>query len=335
MAHTVTSAAPGTPRPARILVTGAIAIDYCATYPGRFATLPRHHGINLSIQVERLEQRFGGCAANIAYSLALLGHAPTPCAFVGGDFDGAYRNHLAAAGVDLAGIVAAPDAPHSARGFVFTDRDGNQFTSFYSGPARDADLGARLAALLETRQFDHAVCAPDLPPNMIAAARLLNDAAIPFLCDPGQCLTDFSTAQTRELAGLATELVVNRYEFETLRERCGGVPDVERLLVTLGADGSRCGALSVPAAPAREVADPTGCGDAWRAGYVAASLSGAPLRDAMRAGGSAAAMSLEARGAQSHRFDEFAARYAAVWGDCPQWLAGFPTSTQSAVAGDA
>ena len=315
---------PRAPAAKRILVTGAVAIDHCATYPGRFAALPRHQGINLSIQLEGLERRFGGCAANIAYSLALLGHAPAPLAAVGADFDAGYRRHLERAGVDLTGLMVVPGARHSARGFVFTDRDGNQFTGFFSGPGQDVDLGGRLAAFLTTRQFDYAVCAPDLPANMIGAARLLNRAGIPFLCDPGQCLTDFSVAQTVELVGLARELVVNRYEFDTLRQRCGGAPEVPRLLVTLGADGSRCGGVAVPAAPVREVVDPTGCGDAWRAGYVAASLLGAPLADAMRAGGVAAAVSLAHRGAQGHRFDGFRARYAEAWGGVPRWLAHLP-----------
>ena len=326
----MTCVAPDPPRAARILVTGAVAIDDCADYPGRFAALPRHPGINLSIQLDRLERRFGGCAANISYSLGLLGHAPTPFAFVGADFDGEYRRHLAAAGVDLAGIMAAPDAARSAHGFVFTDRDGNQFTGFFSGPARSADLAPRLAAFLATRQFDHAVCAPDLAPNMIGAAQCLNDAGVPFLCDPGQCLTDFSTHETRQLVELAQALVVNRYEFETLKARCGGAPNVARLLVTLGDEGSRCGDLTVPAAPAPHVEDPTGCGDAWRAGYVAAVLRGAPLADAMRAGGCAAAISLASRGAQGHRLDGFAARYAEAWGECPRWLASFPAATAAA-----
>lgn len=326
----MTCNAPRPPRMVRILVTGAVAIDDCADYPGRFAALPRHPGINLSIQLDRLQRRFGGCAANIAYSLGLLGHAPTPFAFVGADFEGEYRRHLAAAGVDLAGIMAAPDAARSAHGFVFTDRDGNQFTGFFSGPARNADLAPRLAALLATRQFDYAVCAPDLAPNMIGAARCLNEAGVPFLCDPGQCLTDFSTQETRQLVDLAQALAVNRYEFETLKARCGGVPNVARLLVTLGDEGSRCGDLTVPAAPAPHVEDPTGCGDAWRAGYVAAILRGAPLVDAMRAGGCAAAISLASRGAQGHRFDDFAGRYAEAWGECPRWLAGFPGATVAA-----
>ena len=314
-----------TERMPRVLVTGAIAIDYCAAYAGRFNALPRHAGINLSIALERMERRFGGCAANIAYSLALLGCRPAPFAFVGADFDAGYARHLTAAGVDLSGVARVPGAAFSSHGFVFTDSDGNQFTGFYSGPARVPDYAPRLAALLRANAFDYAVLAPDVATNMIAAARLVKAAGVPFLGDPGQCLTDFSVAETAELAGLCPEMAVNRYERETLRERCGdGERLPPRLLVTAGAAGASCGDVAVPAAPARRIEDPTGCGDAWRAGYVHARLRGAELSDAMRAGSVAAAACIEARGAQAHRLDGFAARYVDAWGERPDWLAAAP-----------
>jgi len=306
----------------RILVTGTLAIDYAARYGGRFPDLPRHTGINLSIQLDRIDRRFGGCAMNIVYGLALLGHAPVPFVFVGDDHDADYTGHLLALGIDRSGIVAVSGARYSSHAFVFTDRDGNQFTGFYPGPSRVPDFEDRLADFARTRHFDYAVVAPDVAPNMIAAARVLSALDVPFLCDPGQGLTDFTPAQARELVAGSRELIVNRYEFETLQDHCGGDPSLrlDYLVVTAGADGSHCGEISVPAAPVRRIADPTGCGDAYRSGFVHARLSGAPLPDAMRAGACTAAIKIETHGTQRHRFADFRERYAEAWKDEPAWL---------------
>ena len=306
----------------RILVTGTLAIDYAARYGGRFPDLPRHAGINLSIHLDRIDRRFGGCAMNIVYGLALLGHAPVPFVFVGDDHDADYAGHLVALGIDRSGIVAVSGARYSSHAFVFTDRDGNQFTGFYPGPSRVPDFEDRLADFARTRHFDYAVVAPDVAPNMIAATRVLSALDVPFLCDPGQGLTDFTPAQARELVAGSRELIVNRYEFETLQDHCGGDPSLrlDYLVVTAGADGSHCGDISVPAAPVRRIADPTGCGDAYRSGFVHARLSGAPLPDAMRAGACTAAIKIETHGTQRHRFADFRERYAEAWKDEPAWL---------------
>ncbi len=307
---------------ARILVTGTLAIDYAADYGGRFDDLPRHAGINLSIHLDRIERHFGGCAMNIVYGLALLGHAPVPFVFVGEDRDAAYARHLDALGVDQGGIVEVPGARYSSHAFVFTDRDGNQFTGFYPGPARTGDFAERLADFVRTRDFDYAILAPDVAANMIAAARVMNAACIPFLCDPGQGLTDFTAGEARELVGLSRELIVNRYEFDTLKTYCGEdpSPSLEYLIVTAGADGAFCGEVAVPAAPAQRIADPTGCGDAFRTGFVHARQLGASLRDAMRSGACAAAIKIETAGTQRHRLDDFRRRYEAAWDETPDWL---------------
>ena len=158
---------------------------------------------------------------------------------------------------------------------------------------------------------------------MIAAARVLSALNVPFLCDPGQGLTDFTPAQARELVAASRELIVNRYEFETLREHCGGDPSVELdyLVVTAGADGSHCGEIRVPAAPVRRIADPTGCGDAYRTGFVLRPpVRRNRLPDAMRAGACAAAIKIETHGTQRHRFADFRERYAEAWNEEPSWL---------------
>lgn len=317
-------------RPRRILLTGTLAIDTVCTYPGVLQALPRHPGINLSVQLSGFERRFGGCAMNIAYTLKLLGDEPVPVAFVGQDFPGSdYAAHLQRAGIDASQLLVAA-APHSAHGFIFTDREQNQFTGFFGGPGAAAgtapELANRLHALLGDSSYDYGVLAPDVPANMIAAATALRRHGVPFLTDPGQNVTDFAAADARNLLELTTALLVNEYEHATLRQLAGDLLDaVPLVLVTRGERGSRWRSVDdgdgeERAAPAM-VRDPTGCGDAFRAGFLHARLRGAPLAEAVRSGSTAAAIVLESVGTQRHACDGFAAGYRAVWGDAPAWLA--------------
>ena len=315
--------------PKRILLTGTLAIDYVGEYPGTFSRLPKHEGINLSVQLARIERRFGGCAMNIAYTLKALGEEPTPFVFVGLDFDRDYARHLDAHGVDVSGVNLV-EAPYSSHGFIFTDREQNQFTGFFGGPAAHHDLAGPLGQFVAdrhggNRRFEYALLAPDIPSNMIAAAEAMRAAAIPFLTDPGQNLTDFDADGARELVALSRAIVVNEYEHDTLRELVGeALDDVDLLLVTEGERGtrwvSRTGGSSREQAVTANVVDSTGCGDAFRAGYLHASLRGADIRTAVRAGGVTAAIVLETRGTQNHGCRGFAARYRSAWGDHPPWL---------------
>lgn len=314
-------------RPRAVLLTGTLAIDTVCAYPGQLHALPRHPGINLSIQLSGFEHRFGGCAMNIAYTLKRLGDAPAPLVFVGQDFAGSdYAAHLCRSGIDTSHIVPT-GAPHSAHGFIFTDQAQNQFTGFYGGPgaAAGASLADRLRAALAGRRWDYAILAPDVPANMIAAAHALRDGGVPFLTDPGQNLTDFAAADARALLALSSAVVVNEYEHATLRQLAGELVDgLSLLIVTRGERGCHWrsateGVGEGRAAPAT-VADPTGCGDAFRAGFVHARLRGAPLVEAVRSGSTAAAIVLETQGTQRHACTGFRQRYRAVWGDAPAWL---------------
>ena len=305
-------------RGARVLLTGTLAVDHIGHYAGEFAELPRHPGINLAVQLSGIERRFGGCAMNIAYTLRLLGHRPAPFVLVGQDCDADYLAHLRAIDLDTSGVRRL-DAPHGARAFVFTDRQGNQFTAFFGGPPPPADFAARLEAFVRTG-FDYAVLAPDVPDNMIAAAKALRAQGVPFLTDPGQNITDFSSAAARQLVGLSTAVIVNAFEHDTLRDMVGDALDaLDLLVVTEGAQGARwrCGTVDQgrqPAAPAK-VVDPTGCGDAWRGGFVHARLLGADLAAAARAGATVAGVALEVVGTQNHRRDDIARRHRAAWGE--------------------
>ena len=305
----------------RVLVTGTLAIDYVADYGGRFSQLPRHPGVNLSIQLDRIGRRFGGCAMNIAYGLHRLGQGALPFVFVGDDYGEDYRSHLEDLGIDRSGITYLADAGYSSHAFVFTDAEGNQFTGFFPGPARVSDFEQRLSAFVADCVPDYAVLAPDIAANMIDAARVIRTHHVPFLCDPGQGLTDFSASETGELVDLSNALILNQYEFETVKTRCGAeLQSLEYVVVTTGESGSWCADIVVPAVAAKAVKDPTGCGDAYRTGFVDARLRGAEMRDAMRAGACAAAINIEHEGTQSHDFGDYAARYRDAWDDAPQWL---------------
>ena len=261
---------------------------------------------------------------NIAYTLKLLGQEPVPFVFVGSDMDADYAAHLDALGMDVSGINRM-DAPYSSHGFVFTDCEQNQFTAFFGGPGADVpDFASRLRRFAESSAFDYAILAPDLPTNMIAAAGVARDCGIPFLTDPGQNLTDFTAPEALRLVRLSDALIVNEYEYATLQRMAGeALRDLALLVVTEGERGAFWrsateGAGRQPAVAAT-VVDSTGCGDAFRGGFVAARLRGATLRDAVRAGGVAAAIVLETVGCQAHHCDDFKARYRCAWHEALAW----------------
>lgn len=259
---------------------------------------------------------------NIAYTLKLLGDEPVPYVHVGRDFDGHYAAHLAALGVDTSGVQIT-DASHCAHAFIFTDRDQNQFTGFFGGPPVGADFEARIERFASG--FDFAVLAPDVPEHMIPAARALRRVGVPFLTDPGQNLTDFEAADAEELTKLSEAIVVNEFEHETLRKLARReLDEVDLVIVTQGERGTRWRCRSEgdghEGAVAARIVDPTGCGDAFRGGFVHARLKGAAIADAVRAGGVTAALALEVSGTQSHRCDGFATRYRNAWDTHPPWL---------------
>ena len=299
-----------------------MAIDYVAAYAGVFSDLPRHPGINLAVQLESIERRFGGCAMNIAYTLRLLGNDPVPFVYAGHDFDNEYASHLEACGVDTSGIHVV-DAPHSAHAFIFTDADQNQFTGFFGGPGPAPGFAPELRR--HANGFEFGILAPDLPANMIAAAEALRDVGVPFLTDPGQNLTDFRQDEAVELVARSTAVIVNEFEYVRLRDLVGDrLNALDLVVITEGERGARW--HSKPEGDGREravtaqVVDPTGCGDGFRGGFVHARLRGSPVSEAIRAGAVTAAMVLETAGTQTHRCENFAERYRRSWGDLPDWV---------------
>ncbi len=313
------------------MITGTLALDYIAQYPNSFSKLTDHVGINVSTRIEHLERQFGGCAMNMAYSLNALGHRSIPFVMCGKAVDASYLQHIRNNGIDERGIVQLPDWSQSSHGFIFTDRDNNQFTAFFSGPAETTEYSTKLESLLGQvhEEVDFAILGPDIARNMIDATALMNRMEIPCLCDPGQQIADFSDQDCLKLIELANCMIGNEFEMQRLQSVD---PDFDQsldvLIVTKGKDGASWTTNDEKGeehavAPAESV-DPTGCGDAFRAGLVHGWLSGASWRDAVRSGASVASVNLECAGSQTHDLSDFVSRFENDWGYVPSWLTHQP-----------
>ena len=316
---------PEAPTIERLLVTGTLAFDYVGAYPGSFDALQRHTGINVSLHLAEVDRFFGGCAINIAYSLRLLGNAPAPFAFVGADFEGSdYASHLDRLGIDCSGLCAVDGA--SSHAFIFSDTDGNQFTAFYPGPARNPNYAKALSAFVDAGPFRAAIAGPDIPANMIACLDVCRSQGIPVISDPGQVITDFTPADIAALIERTETLIVNEYELATIRDAVGtpALDRVRRVVVTRGNQAVRWrddrarGSVDVPS---REAVDPTGAGDAFRAGFLHADLRTNETRDAVRSGIAVALACIAHRGAQVHDLAPFDERFQEAFGESPPWLA--------------
>ncbi len=303
-----------------VVVTGSIAFDYLMAFPGRFVDhiLPDQlHRISLSFLVDEMRRQRGGCAANIAYNLALLGEHPRVMGTVGQDF-GEYRAWLEQHGVDTSLTRDEPDL-FTASFFVNTDRDGNQIASFYTG----AMARARNLSLhdLDVRPVDLVTISPNDPEAMVKYAAECRELSIPYLYDPSQQIIWLSGEDLR--AGLegCDLLVVNEYEFEMLREKTELSAEAihsapaRACVVTLGAEGAHIwveGTLhAIPPIPPQRTDDPTGVGDAYRAGLIKGLVLDLPWELAGRMGALAATYVLEHPGPQGHRYTpaEFVARF--------------------------
>lgn len=303
-----------------IIVTGSIAYDYLMSFPGRFVDhiLPEQlHRVSLSFLVDKMVRQQGGCAANISYTLALLGERPRMMGTVGQDF-GEYREWLEAQGVDTSLVYEQPDL-YTASFFVNTDLEGNQIASFYTGAmARARELSFRD---LNTDAIDLAVISPNDPQAMVKYAVECQALGIPYLYDPSQQIIRLNGDELRVGLLGSDMLVVNEYEFGMLEEKTGLSDEAIRsaprraCIVTLGAEGAHIwsnGVLTaVPPIPPREVADPTGVGDAMRAGLIKGLAMGLPWDITGRIGALAATYSLEQSSPQGHKYTlaEFVARY--------------------------
>jgi adenosine kinase len=308
----------------KLIVTGSIAYDYLMSFPGKFTEhlLPEHfQRVSLSFLVDSMDKRRGGCAPNIAYTLALLGERPYLMGAAGQDF-GEYRQWLEAAGVDTSLVRQVPDK-FTAAFFCSTDTENNQIASFYTGSMAHA-------AELSFRTVDApglAIIAPNDPAAMIQYAEECRTLTIPFIFDPGQQCARLSGPELRDGIVGARLVICNDYEFELIRQKTGlGETDIlqlaEALVVTRGEEGcsiyDKNGRVDVTAVPPYRVVDPTGVGDAFRGGFMKGIAAGAPYPTCAQMGSVAATYALEHLGGQSHAYTvgEFKSRYEKHFGSC-------------------
>lgn len=299
----------------RIAVTGSIATDHLMVFPGRFADqlLPEQLAhVSLSFLVDRLEVRRGGVAANIAFGLGGFGLSPLLVGSVGTDF-AEYEMWLKEHGVDTGGVRVCADR-QTARFLCITDEDANQIAAFYAGAMTDAhDIGLR-ALLTGPEPPGLVLVSPNDPSAMLRHTTECRALGIPFAADPSQQLARLDGDQVRALVDGATWLFTNEYEAALLKERTGWsrrqiLAAVGTWVITMGEKGARVerGAaqtpLLVPAVPDAEASDPTGVGDAFRAGFLAAVSHRVPLESAVRLGCALASVALGAVGSQSYEVD--------------------------------
>jgi len=307
--------------PGKALICGSLAFDTIMVFGDRFARhiLPdKIHMLNVSFLVPQLRREFGGCAGNIAYNLGLLGDVAYPMATVGRDF-GPYREWMARAGVP-ADHVRVIEAELTAQAFITTDLDDNQITAFHPGAMQHAHENR----VTDASDIAIGIVAPDGREGMIQHAAQFAAARIPFIFDPGQGLPMFSGEELARFVGQATWVTVNDYEWQLLQQKTGWnvgelTQRVAALIVTRGAAGSvihtRDGELAIPSAPAAAVVDPTGCGDAYRAGLIHGLLHGLDWPSTGHIASLMGAIKIESRGTQNHRFTraEFDARLASAF----------------------
>ena len=291
----------------KTLITGSIAYDTIMVFPDRFRNylLPDQlHILNVCFLTPEMRREFGGTAGNIAYNLKQLGGDPLVMATVGEDIE-PYLYRLQRLGIDAQHLKKVP-GQFTAQAFITTDLDDNQITAFHPGAmnhAHENRVGPALGAGL-------AIVAPDGKQGMLQHARECAEHGIPFMFDPGQGLPMFDAAELSEMVRLADYVAVNDYEGKMLEEKTGRklehlARDVKALIVTLGALGSRIYAGEVqheiPSAPADSVVDPTGCGDAYRAGLLYGIAQGWDWPRTGRLGAVMGAIKIASRGAQNHQ----------------------------------
>jgi adenosine kinase len=305
-----------------IVVTGSIAFDYLMSFPGKFTEhlMPEHvQRVSLSFLVDTMDKRRGGCGPNIAYTLALLGERPRLMATAGQDFP-EYRQWLEAAGVDTSLVLDVP-GKFTASFFCSTDADNNQIASFYTGAMANAsELSFRGIG-----PCDVAIVSPNDPAAMLQYVQECRTLGIPFIFDPGQQCARMSGLELEEGTRGAMMVICNDYELELIRQKTGLgeqelLDQAGMLVVTRGESGctilTSAGRVDVPAVVPHQIVDPTGVGDAFRAGFMKGLALEADLETCGRLGSVAATYALEHLGGTNHAFTwaEFVSRYEDSFG---------------------
>jgi len=292
------------------LICGSLAYDTIMVFQDQFKNhiLPdKVHILNVSFLVPRMRREFGGCAGNIAYNLKLLGGDPVPMATVGQDF-GPYREHFQACGIPLDHVKELPDL-YTAQAFITTDLDDNQITAFHPG----AMMRSYENHVRDVEGVEFGIVGPDGYEAMLQNATEFAECGIPFIFDPGQAMPLFKGEELARMIEQATYVTVNDYESSLLEERTGMsrrqiAERVEAYIITRGPQGSDIhtrdnGDIHIPAANAIRVVDPTGCGDAYRAGLIYGLMNGLDIPTTGRIASLMGALKIEQIGPQNQRFD--------------------------------
>jgi adenosine kinase len=305
----------------KALICGSVAFDTIMVFADRFRNhiLPdKIHMLNVSFLVPQLRREYGGCAGNIAYNLKLLGDVGYPMATVGRDF-GLYGDWLRKCGVP-ADYVRVIDSEHTAQAFITTDLDDNQITAFHPGAMQQSHLNK----VSDAKDIAIGIVAPDGRDGMIQHAESFAAAGIPFIFDPGQGLPMFDGKDLHRFVEQAAWVAVNDYEWQMVQQKTGWTEQdvtqrVQALIVTRGANGSvihtQGGPIEIPCAKPKAVVDPTGCGDAYRAGLIHGLLNGLDWQTTGRIASLMGAIKIESLGTQNHTFTaaEFRQRLAVAF----------------------
>jgi len=304
------------------VICGSLAYDTIMVFQDQFKNhiLPDQvHILNVSFLVPRMRREFGGCAGNIAYNLKLLGADPLPVATVGQDF-APYRAHMEKCGIRLDYVREFEDQ-FTPQCFITTDLDNNQITAFHPG----AMLSAHTNHVRDIPEISFAIVAPDSRDAMLQHVDEFSARGVPFIFDPGQAMPLFDGAEFRAMIEKSTYVIVNDYESQLLQQRTGWSAQdiasrVKAYIVTQGPRGSHIytdgTTHEIPAARERQVVDPTGCGDAYRAGLIFGIMKGKDWPTIGRMASLMGALKVEHPGTQNQRFDyaQFSAEFKEQFG---------------------
>ena len=304
------------------LICGSAAYDNIMVFEDSFKNhiLPdKIHILNVAFLVPKLRREFGGCATNIAYNLKLLGGDPLPMATVGDDFD-PYMKRLKELGIRRTHVKKI-DGTFTAQAFITTDLDSNQITAFHPGAMNFSEKNK----VADAKGVKIGMVSPDGRTGMIRHAAEFKKAKIPFIFDPGQGMPMFNGEDLRKFIDQATWVTVNDYEWQLLKERTGWseaeiASRVDALIITLGAKGSEIHTkdktFTIPVVPPKTVADPTGCGDAFRAGLLYGLLNKLDWETTGRIASLMGSIKIEKPGTQNHKFtpEQFKKRFKAAFG---------------------
>jgi adenosine kinase len=307
---------------ASALICGSLAYDTIMVFQDQFKNhiLPdKVHILNVSFLVPGMRREFGGCAGNIAYNLKLLGGNPIPMATVGQDF-AAYRAHFDACNISLQHVKELPDL-FTAQAFITTDLDDNQITAFHPG----AMMRSYENHVRDVKDIGFGIVGPDGYEAMLQNSAEFAECNIPFIFDPGQAMPLYNGKELTQMIEQATYVTVNDYESNLLQEKTGLsekqiAERVKAYLITRGPKGSEIhtkeGMMQIPVANAIRVVDPTGCGDAYRAGLIYGWMNGMDMPTTGRIASLMGALKIEHLGPQNQRFDfnEFAEQFKQQFG---------------------